>query len=113
MTENRKNYLDNISKEERTIRRVIGEYKIRMCDSKEYITRFNNKPKSFDVALVYEEAKKDVRFYNSAIKSLKKLLPAPIRFVRDGIWYYNSCSVCKGAINEDELYCHTCGQKMR
>lgn len=111
MTEEREKYFANISNEERVIRRIIGEYKIRRCNSKEYITNLKNQPKTLGVTLVYEEAKKDVRFYNSAIKSLKKLLPAPTRF--------GSCVICgckqpKGHIRfYSYSYCAECGQKLR
>ena len=85
-----------------------------MCNSKEYITRLKNEPKSLGVALIYEEAKKDVRFYNSAIKSLKKQLPAPMK---EEIFYnikIVNCPICDSALDTwAENYCWKCGQKLR
>lgn len=106
MTEERKKYLASIRKEERVIRDEV-KFKKRIVSMLKLCVKLseNNNERS--------SHKQRISDLKTVIKSLKKQLPAPVKFVRDGKWAYNSCSVCKGAINEDELYCHNCGQKLR
>lgn len=88
-----------------------------MCNSKEYITRLKNEPKILGVALVYEEAKKDVRFYNSVIKSFKKLLPAPRKNLDKDFEVIPLCPICLTNVEHWQNYwlnyCPMCGQKLR
>lgn len=107
MTEKRKQYLASISKEERAIRRAIKYQQEFISLSKKDLAN----PWIFTPC--GSILKRQITECKGIIKALKKQLPAPVKFIRDGKWAYNSCSVCKDAVNEDELYCHTCGQKLR
>lgn len=113
MTEERKKYLASISVEERAIRNVIGYQKIRIYNNKFFLSSHILCKAVKGMNLSFNFAKREIREAKFIIKALKKQLPAPVKFVRDGKWAYVSCSVCKGAIIEDELYCHNCGQKLK
>lgn len=100
MTPERRKYFSSISDEEKEIRIALLEARTDLS-----LAKYEKKNYGTNI--------RDIESCKTIIEILKKQLPAPVRFVRDGKWAYNSCSVCKGAINEDELYCHNCGQKLR
>lgn len=103
MTEERKQYLASISKEERAIREGISYHKDLIKSLKDI---FN-----CDDGVVKNSWKFAIAKEKTVIQSLKKQLPAPTRF--------GSCVICgskqpKGHIRfYSYSYCAECGQKLR
>ena len=108
MTDERKQYLKSISKEERTIReliekrkRTIKHYKILMNEDKE------------DTEYINDVGKPQIAIRKFLIKALKKQLPAPTVEVKRGHLYSYQCPICKAGIVYYPCYCSECGQKLR
>lgn len=99
MTEERKQYLASISKEERAIRNALKYNKGCLKECKR-ICSFNSN---------YYRWKEPITVTKSIIKALKKQLPAPRE--------HACCKVCGAGLvhwSGDELnYCVQCGQKLR
>ena len=105
MTEERKQYLASISKEERAIRDMLLILKSEIKTTKVYLSHEpNNKIK-----------KDDLYFFNIIIKALKKRLPARVKKTKDFYDFYSyDCSVCGTPIETfNDKYCGNCGQKLR
>lgn len=94
MTEERKEYLLSISKEERLIREELEMRKNRIKSLKEYINK-----------------------ENVIIKNLKKQLPVPtFEFIKpyfNDLGKVNVCLSCGWEERAKRKYCPNCGQKLR
>ena len=103
MTEERKQYLASISKEERVIRLAIAEEKsfIGMC--KDHL----------NCGCRTKTTYKMIATTKAKIKSLKKQLPAPTTEVEHEHLYSYQCPICKAGIVYFPCYCPDCGQKLR
>lgn len=107
MTEERKKYLANISKEERVSRVELSIQKNRLRYLKELIKySINTNDKRTMLRLM-----QDTRFI---IKYLKKQLPAPRKEIDIGLyWSIFNCPICRTTIPIHASYCLCCGQKLR
>ena len=113
MTEERKKYLDSISKEERAIRLELRIQKNRI----RYLKEMMEYPIYMNDKRTMLRLMKDTRFI---IKCLKKRLPAPIIEGFEKISWYNAlvyvdvCPICKQTIFDYESNCcPCCGQRLR
>lgn len=107
MTEQRKKYLNNISKEERAIRGQINISKHRIKLLKKFIVEDNQ-----DCMFTLEE-KQTIATEKHIIKALKKQLPAPRKAYQNEYLDYCLCPICRWYANHHTNYCSKCGQKLR
>lgn len=103
MTEERKEYMTSISKEELAIRLKIVISKSRIKLLKQFMV-----VDKYDDELIREE-KQTIAQEKIFIKNLKKQLPAPRGYAR--------CKVCGAVLihwdGDKSNYCTQCGQKLR
>lgn len=109
MTEQRKKYLDNISKEEQAIRKQLRYYHREIVGSKWNLKYYKNK----DVPWVINEVQENIRNYKTIIKALKKQLSAPRKAYQNEYLDYCLCPICRWYANHHTSYCSKCGQKLR
>lgn len=107
MTEERKKYLANISKEERIIRDQIKEYRLQISNSKFELAL--NSP----IGLPPKFFKQIIRCNKTLIKALKKQLPAPKVVCETKYMVMISCPRCRIGDMLFGDYCPYCGQKLR
>ena len=106
MTEERKQYLKSIGKEERAIRLELRIQKNRI----QYLKELIKHPITMDDKRTMLRLMWDTRFI---IKLLKKQLPAPVQCMSNKFIVKTFCVVCKGKVCDEENYCPRCGQKLR
>lgn len=108
MTPERREYLDNISRDEKTTRHFLEIYKNSIKHLKSYLNTSDYK----DI----KGAKNAIAETKAAIKMLKKQLPAPLLkmpiCLGSEIYYFcSSCGIV--LISDTDNYCCKCGQKLR
>lgn len=107
MTPERRKYLDNISRDEKTARHFLEIYSSSMKHLKSYLNTSDYK----DI----KSAKNAIAETKAVIKMLKKQLPAPRKPNYDynygRVWF--SCMKCKKQMFDNNVYCGCCGQKLR
>lgn len=104
MTPKRKEYLDNIGKEERAIRNALKYNKGYLKECKRICSLNGN----------YYRWKESMTVTKSIIKALKKQLPAPRKHYTDEVCDYIGCPICYFEIDKDyPCYCSECGKKLR
>lgn len=106
MTDERKQYLASISKEERAIREEISYHKDLIKSLKDI---FN-----CDDGVIKNSWKFAIAKEKTIIKSLKKQLPAPRKtYHNEYLLNYCLCPICLWYANHERCYCPQCGQKLR
>lgn len=108
MTEERKKFLANISKEERLLRNSLEIEHYELKANKELANAYKN---SKEYCKQYKEG---IAMAKTTIKALKKQLPAPRVICED----YFGCSVllecvCGKGVYPKQKYCENCGRKLR
>lgn len=106
MTEERKQYLKSISKEEREIRFAIATEKsfIKLC--KDGLDICNS-------SISLNADKNIIATEKIILKALKKQLPAPRKEYQNEYLDYCLCPICCWCVNHERDYCPRCGQKLR
>lgn len=118
MTPERKQYLDNISAEEKFARKVIKNAKITIKICKRKLQEIKNKDKSFERVKKYEIYHKyHCNIATKRIIEYKKQLPMKVLEVMPamlGDYLCGACPRCRcGVCSDTDNKCAICGQALK